>query len=248
MGPAVAAAWVVIVLGAIWVLGPLRMLPMAAAFLVTMALAVAAFAALGPCFDAVWRSDSVCGLNYWIGIALSPELAIFALFMMSDPRTAPSTQRSRLVFGVATAVVASGLLALQPTEYGVKVAILAALMVVLSMVPVIDGRSVDSAGGLVGGLIAMIVVLLVFSLVSNEDLIRTERGGGSSSFGRGQGLRLPAPSEAPVEELAGTVAGTATDRAGPPVAEAVRKVEVLDHPAPGKTGPPEHPGRRALAS
>jgi len=56
------------------------------------------------------------------------------------------------------------------------VAILAALMVVLSMVPVIDGRSVDSAGGLVGGLIAMIVVLLVFSLVSNEDLIRTERG------------------------------------------------------------------------
>jgi len=177
MGPAVAAAWVVIVLGAIWVLGPLRMLPMAAAFLVTMALAVAAFAALGQCFDAVWRSDSVCGLNYWIGIALSPELAIFALFMMSDPRTAPSTQRGRLVFGVATAVVASGLLALQPTEYGVKVAILAALMVVLSMVPVIDGRSVDSAGGLVGGLIAMIVVLLVFSLVSNEDLIRTERGG-----------------------------------------------------------------------
>jgi len=59
MGPAVAAAWVVIVLGAIWVLGPLRMLPMAAAFLVTMALAVAAFAEAGK----IWAGDSPFGVN-----------------------------------------------------------------------------------------------------------------------------------------------------------------------------------------
>jgi len=242
MGPAVAAAWVVIVVGAVWVLRPLRMLPMAGAFLLTMGAAVALLAASGRCFDAVWRSDSVCGLNYWIGISLSPELAIFALFMMSDPRTAPSGPRARLIFGVVTATVAVTLLAQQPTEYGVKVAILAALMVALLVVRVVEGRGANGPGALVGALVVALSVVLVVGLASNDELLRVERGGGGGLFGgsgRGQGMRSPGASYAAVEQLRGAMAWSLAHRAGPPVADAVLEVKGLHHPAGDHPRAPE---------
>ena len=251
MGPAVGAAWVVILLGAAWVLRPLRMLPMAGAFLLTMGVAVALLAASGRCFDAVWRSDSVCGLNYWIGIALSPELAVFALFMMSDPRTAPPGQRGRLAFGVATAAVAAILLAQQPTEYGVKVAILAALLVALMVVRVVDSPRAAGVSVLVGALVAAISAVLVVGLASNQELVRLERGGGGDLFGghgRGQGMRRPAASEPAVEQLRGAMAWPGADRAGPRIADAVVEVEISDNPARDHPGPPEHPSRRFLST
>jgi hypothetical protein len=235
MGPSVAAAWTVIVLGAAWVLRPLRLLPMALVFLVTMGVAVAVLAGSGQCFDAVWRRDSVCGLNYWIGIALSPELAVFALFMISDPRTTPPSPRGRLLFGALTALVGAGLLSIQPTEYGVKVGILAGLLLVLAAIPLVDRRTRTRTGtaGLMAAGLALVVALSVQRLAQDQDLVRTERGGGGSTTrGPAQGLRPARPSEVAVEELRGAVAGSGADRARPAPPKALLEVEAL-HARPG---------------
>ncbi len=61
--------------------------------------------------------------------------------MMSDPKTTPRSHPGRIVYGVATAALAAGLLFWQPTEFGVKLAILSSLTVVCPLVPLIDRAS-----------------------------------------------------------------------------------------------------------
>lgn len=192
MSPAVAAALVVIAAGGVWVLRPLRMWPMAAAFGLTFGVAVGAIAAGGQCFDAIWRPDSICGSDYWLTVCASPEVLVFVLFMMSDPRTSPGGPWPRALFGAATAAVAAGLIFAQPSEYGIKVALLAALTVVCAV------RALAWAGGqLVGGrrgfperaaglltspaliavtLIGFTVPGLVLRLASDQAVLAIDRG------------------------------------------------------------------------
>ncbi|MDQ6836982.1 MAG: hypothetical protein M3137_01215 [Actinomycetota bacterium] len=134
----VALAYVVIAAGVIWVLRPIHMVAMATAFVVTFAAAVGLFALAGASFIAIWHDGPISGLAYWELIALSPEVLVFVFFMMSDPQTAPSTGPARMFYGSATAVAAAGLLAFQPTEFGIKLAILASLTVVCAVVPIIE--------------------------------------------------------------------------------------------------------------
>lgn len=136
--PPVEAALTLILAGALWVLWPLRMLQMVGAFLLTFAILVGLLASSGACFNAAWSPTAVCGGDYWLNICASPELLVFVFFMISDPRTAPEGQLGRLLYGAAVASVAAALIATQPTEYGVKVALLSALTVVCSLVPLID--------------------------------------------------------------------------------------------------------------
>lgn len=138
IGVPVVLALVVILLGAIWILNSVRMFAMAVSFLVTLGVLIAIFALGGRSFVATWHSGAVSGFAYWRDICLSPELLIFVFFMMSDPKTTPRTQRGRIIFGVATAFVAAALLVWQPTEFGVKVSILASLTLVCALVPLID--------------------------------------------------------------------------------------------------------------
>jgi Na+-translocating ferredoxin:NAD+ oxidoreductase RnfD subunit len=137
----VALALLVILAGAIWVLRPLQMLPMVAAFLVTFAILIAAIAASGGCFLATWHAGPICGSAYWFNICTSPELLVFTFFMISDPRTAPQLPLARVIYGVAIAVLAAALILPQPSEYGIKVALLASLTVVCSFVLVLDRLS-----------------------------------------------------------------------------------------------------------
>lgn len=134
----VALALVVILAGAVWVLRPLQMLPMVAAFLVTFAILIAAIAASGGCFLATWHAGPICGSAYWFNICTSPELLVFTFFMISDPRTSPQLQLARVIYGVAIAVLAAALTLPQPSEYGIKVALLASLTVVCTFVLVLD--------------------------------------------------------------------------------------------------------------
>lgn len=55
-----------------------------------------------------------------------------------DPQTAPRTRTGRIGFGIVTALVAAGLIALQPTEFGVKLGLLASLTVTSALVPFLD--------------------------------------------------------------------------------------------------------------
>jgi hypothetical protein len=105
----------------------------AASFFLVFAALVGILAAAGQSFIAIWHSGPVSGSAYWVDICLSPEIFIFVFFMMSDPRTSPRSQAGQVAYGVGTAALAALLLAPQPTEYGLKVAILASLTAVCAI-------------------------------------------------------------------------------------------------------------------
>lgn len=136
----------VILAGFVWVLKPVRMYGMAISFLAVFAAAMAVFAATGHCFLAIWHAGEICGTSYWADIVTSPEVLIFVFFMMSDPRTAPADPRARIVYGAGTALVATALIAAQGSEFGIKVAILASLTIVCSVVPVLEWATKRLAG------------------------------------------------------------------------------------------------------
>ncbi len=198
----VIAALAVIVLGAIWVLRAVKMMPMALAFLVPFTVLIAILAASGQSFLAIWHEGPISGWDYWLRICTSPELLVFVCFMMSDPATAAKTPTGRIIYGSSTALVAAALVAFQPTEYGIKVAILASLTIVCAAVPLIDhlaqrlrarpgqGPATSEPGPrfrpalpqlLRPATIAMIIIVATASigtaaLANNEDLIYIEQG------------------------------------------------------------------------
>ncbi len=57
---------------------------------------------------------------------------------MSDPQTAPKSRDGRIIYGLVTALVAAALIYFQPTEFGVKLAILSSLVVACALVPLIE--------------------------------------------------------------------------------------------------------------
>jgi Na+-translocating ferredoxin:NAD+ oxidoreductase RnfD subunit len=186
----VALALVVILAGAAWVLRPLQMLPMVAAFLVTFAILIAAIAASGGCFLATWHAGPICGSAYWFNICTSPELLVFVFFMISDPRTAPRPPLARAVYGVTIALLAAALILPQPSEYGIKVALLASLTVVCSFVPLLERFAaparpgvqprVAAAPGLLSLFAAVAITLGVPSatvaLASNQQVVDIDSG------------------------------------------------------------------------
>ena len=147
-GVPVALAFAVILLGGIWVLPSVRMMPMAASFLITLAALVGLLAAGGRSFVAIWHNGPLTGAQYWADICLSPELLVFAFFMMSDPQTAPKAARARVVYGAATAAIAAALLSFQTTEFGIKLAILSSLTLTCALAPLMDKLTWRKEGGL----------------------------------------------------------------------------------------------------
>lgn len=146
LGAPLLVTYAVLIGGAVWILRPLRMLPMVGAFMATFAVLVGILALAGNSFWALWHPQPVSGAFYWFNVVLSPEILVFVFFMMSDPRTAPRSRQGRVVFGVLTASVAAGLLAVHPTEFGVKLAVLASLTVTCALVPLIESAVARRAG------------------------------------------------------------------------------------------------------
>ena len=164
---------------------------MALSFLVPFCALIAFFAASGSSFVAIWSEEQIVGFDYWLKICTSPELFVFVFFMMSDPATAAKTPRGRIIYGAATALVAAALVFAQPTEYGIKVAILASLTLTCALVPLIESlasrtsarqrplrvrlRAVGPAT-LAVAIIAVTAVVGTAALADNQDLIYIERG------------------------------------------------------------------------
>ncbi|MDQ4048011.1 MAG: RnfABCDGE type electron transport complex subunit D, partial [Actinomycetota bacterium] len=172
-------------------------------FLVPFTALIAIFAASGQSFVAIWQEGSISGFDYWVKICTSPELLVFVCFMMSDPATAAKTPAGRIIYGCATALVAAGLVFFQPTEFGIKVAILSSLTIVCAVVPLIEraaralrerskGLPASASepvplarrpgpGALRPASIAVVIIALTAfagtaALADNEDLIYIERG------------------------------------------------------------------------
>jgi Na+-transporting NADH:ubiquinone oxidoreductase subunit NqrB len=153
LGAPVLIAMAVIFGGAYWVLRQVRMIPLAAAFLATFFALIGLFAVFGRSYYATWHRGPVGGSFYWLTIAMSPEVLIFVFFMITDPQTAPRSPIGRIIYGVATAVVAAGLILVQSTEFGIKVAILSSLLVTCALVPTIEslGRRIHARRGAAPG-------------------------------------------------------------------------------------------------
>ena len=127
-----------ILVGALWVLRSVRMIPMALSYLLTFAALIGVFALAGREFIAIWHDGPIGGLEYWVNVALSPEVLVFVFFMISDPQTAPKAPEGRIVYGAAVAAVGALLIYFQQTEFGIKVSILSSLTFVCAAVPLIE--------------------------------------------------------------------------------------------------------------
>jgi Na+-transporting NADH:ubiquinone oxidoreductase subunit NqrB len=184
----VLLALAVILLGAVWILRSVKMVEMAAAFWVVLAVLIATFAVAGQSFVAIWHQGPIAGFTYWRLICFSPEVLIFVFFMMSDPKTTPRTRWGKVIYGALTAVVAAALLVAQPTEYGIKVAILASLTVVCALVPAIDAlvqgkripwpsaRAWASPAILAAAVIAISAPIDTLRLKSDKQIVLIEQG------------------------------------------------------------------------
>jgi hypothetical protein len=138
LSPGIVAALVVIAIGGVAITYRQGLLGVAGPFFATFAIGTGVLAWSGHVITARWSAVPVDGASYWWVLVSSPEILVFSLFMITDPRTIPVGRVGRVVFGVGVGVVATLLVAPQRTEYATKVAILAALVLVCAARPLIE--------------------------------------------------------------------------------------------------------------
>jgi len=131
-------AYAVIVGGGLLITRRLRLLGLAAAFWLTLLVSLGVLAGSGHCMTANWAFAPVCGVDYWRVIVISPEVLIFLFFMITDPKTTPTGQVGRVVFGILVAIASTLLMAPQTDEFGTKVALLTGLVAMCAARPLID--------------------------------------------------------------------------------------------------------------
>lgn len=132
------AAYLVIVAGGISLLARLDLWRIAASFIAVFAVGVAGLAAAGHFITARWYIGEISGLSLWSLLVLSPEILIFAIFMITDPKTIPADRRHHVFFGATVGLLDVLLVATQRTEFGAKVAILSGLVITCAGVPLIS--------------------------------------------------------------------------------------------------------------
>jgi hypothetical protein len=171
MGQWMLVTYAILILGGLLIAWELKLLGLELGFMAAFAvfLAIALIPVRDHCMVASWHVTAMCGWQLWNVIVTSPELLIFAFFMMPDPRTVPDGQGSRFVFGVLVALLAVLLVGPTALEFWTKTAILASLVIAcalrFALVRLLE--PLDEGGGLYGvrrlGVVApaMLGVLLV---------------------------------------------------------------------------------------
>ncbi len=148
------AYWLIIA-GGVMVADRLDLLELAAAFWLAFVVVMGSLSASGHCITAPWSIGPVCDTRFWWIIVTSPELLVFLFFMITDPRTVPSSRNGRVAFGVAVALTSSLLIAPQTTEFGAKVGLLGGLVIVCAARPLVSAlwshRSEQSSSALFSG-------------------------------------------------------------------------------------------------
>src|SRR5213083_1881325 len=130
MGPWMIVTYAILIGGGLLIAWELKLLGLELGYMA----AFAAFAALAllpvpdHCMIASWYATPMCGAQLWQVLVTSPELLIFAFFMIPDPRTVPDGQVGRFVFGVIVALLSVVLLGPTTLEFWTKTAILASLV------------------------------------------------------------------------------------------------------------------------
>jgi hypothetical protein len=130
MGPWMIVTYAILIGGGVFIGWRLGLLGLEIAFMASFAIFVAIALAPVPdhCMIASWHLSPLCGRSLWQILLTSPEILIFALFMIPDPRTVPDGKAARIVFGVVVALFAALLLGPTTLEFWTKTAILASLV------------------------------------------------------------------------------------------------------------------------
>ena len=144
-----ALALAIIVAGGFAILRRLRLLEIAIGFWVTFAAGIAVLAASGHAMTARWHLGPVSDWYFWRVLVFSPEILVFLFFMITDPKTIPRAGRRAGSTRSAIGLLAALLIAPQTTEFGTKVAVLAALAIVCAARPLIVLLA-DAARGAAG--------------------------------------------------------------------------------------------------
>src|SRR5262245_54430091 len=130
LSPALVFALVLIVVGGSLILRRLHLLEIAIGFWLAFAAGIAVLAASGHTMTAAWHVGPIEGRQFWWLLVSSPEILVFLFFMITDPKTTPSSPTWRRAYGVGVGLLATLLIAPQTTEFATKVAILASLALV----------------------------------------------------------------------------------------------------------------------
>jgi hypothetical protein len=135
MGPWMIVTYAILIVGGLLIAWELRLLGLVLGFMAAFAIFVALALAPVPdhCMVASWHVTPLCGRDLWQILVTSPEILIFALFMVPDPRTVPDGQLARVVFGIIVAMLAVLLLGPTTLEFWTKTAILASLVIACAL-------------------------------------------------------------------------------------------------------------------
>ncbi|MGB8360238.1 MAG: hypothetical protein WCE80_02445, partial [Acidimicrobiia bacterium] len=147
LGPWMILAYLVIVGGGVLITRRLALFEMAASFWLFLAVGLGILSLSGHCMTATWSPTPVCDARFWTVLVTSPEILIFALFMITDPRTIPERRGARLVFAATLAALATILIAPQTVEFGAKVGLLGSLALWSPLRPIFDRLSPSSRPG-----------------------------------------------------------------------------------------------------
>jgi ASPIC and UnbV/FG-GAP-like repeat len=151
LSPALVLALAIIVAGGFAILGRLHLTHIAVGFWLTFAAGIGVLAASGHTMTAAWHVGPIEGADFWWTLVTSPEVLVFLFFMITDPRTIPSSAAGRRAYAIGVGLLATLLIAPFTTEFATKVAVLGALFVVCAARPVLV--LLDSKG-LVGSRLA----------------------------------------------------------------------------------------------
>jgi len=134
-GPWLIVTYAVLIVGGLLIAWELRLLGLELAFMAGFAAFTALALALVPdhCMVASWHVAPMCGRELWQILVTSPELLVFGLFMIPDPRTVPDGQVARVAFGIAVAILAVLLIGPTTLEFWTKTAILASLVIACAL-------------------------------------------------------------------------------------------------------------------
>ena len=134
VGPWLVLTYTILVVGGILIARELGLLGLELGFMAGFAAFVALALVLVPdhCMVASWRATPICGADLWQVLVSSPEVLVFGLFMVPDPRTVPEGAAARIAFGVGVALLSVLLLGPTNLEFWTKTAILASLVIACS--------------------------------------------------------------------------------------------------------------------
>lgn len=134
-GPWLIVTYAVLLVGGVLIAWELRLLGLEIAFMAGFAAFTALALALVPdhCMVASWHVAPMCGRELWQILVTSPELLVFGLFMMPDPRTVPDGPVARVAFGIVVAILAVLLIGPTSLEFWTKTAILASLVIACAL-------------------------------------------------------------------------------------------------------------------